>query len=241
MSYKDTKGVCRFCLKSFSGRSISGHITSCKVKKEKDFEAAKNKKKKDFIYHIKISGYKIYWLNIEMKDTKKLSDLDEFLRNIWLECCWHLSEFTINGIGYSYLEPEKSDIFGGMFAQRTKSMKYQIKDVLDAKDTFTYEYDFGSTTHLEGQVVAIREGYLKEPVKILARNNPLEFYCEQCEKPATELCIECGYFYCDHCLPKHECGDEMGMPVVNSPRMGVCGYTGELDFDDFSVNPEHYD
>ena len=110
--------------------------------------------------------------------------------------------------------------------------------MLDEKDTFTYDYDFGSTTRLEGQVVAIREGYLKEPVKILARNNPLEFYCEKCGKAATELCVECGIFYCDRCLPKHECGDEMGMPVVNSPRMGECAYTGEYDFDDFSVTSE---
>ena len=235
MSTNDTKGVCRFCLKSFSGRSMARHLTSCKVKKEKDFEAAKNKKKKDLIYHIKISGYKIFWLHIEIKGTKKLSALDTFLRNIWLECCGHLSEFTIDGTEYSYLEPEVSESLGGIFALPSKSMKYQIKEVLDVKDTFTYEYDFGSTTHLEGQVVSTREGYLKEPVKILARNNPLELFCKQCEKPATQICLECGYIYCDHCLTEHECGDEMTLPVVNSPRMGVCGYAGEYDFDDFAV------
>ena len=116
MSTNDTKGVCRFCLKSFSGRSMARHLTSCKVKKEKDFETAKNKKKKDLIYHIKISGYKIFWLHIEIKGTKKLSALDTFLRNIWLECCGHLSEFTIDGTEYSYLEPEVSESLAGMFA-----------------------------------------------------------------------------------------------------------------------------
>jgi hypothetical protein len=36
---------------------------------------------------------------------------------------------------------------------------------------------------------------------------------------------------CRFCL----CGEEMALPVVNSPRMGVCGYAGEFDFDDFSL------
>ena len=238
MSTNDTKGICRFCLKSFSGRSMARHLTTCKVKKEDDARAAASKKIKDLIHHIKISGYKIYWLHIEMKGTKKLSALDKFLRDIWCECCGHLSEFTIDGIGYTCPIPGESQIFGSSFGPPTKSMNTQLKKVLGEKDTFTYDYDFGSTTHLEGQVVTIREGYLKEPVKILARNNPLEFFCEKCEKPATELCVDCGYFYCDRCLLKHECGDEMGMPVVNSPRMGECGYEGEYDFDDFSVTSE---
>lgn len=79
------------------------------------------------------------------------------------------------------------------------------------------------------------KGYLKEPVKILACNIPLELFCKQCEKPAIKICLECGYLYCDHCLTEHECEDEMILSAVNSARMGVCGYAGEYDFDDFSV------
>jgi hypothetical protein len=33
-------------------------------------------------------------------------------------------------------------------------------------------------------------------------------------------------FFCDKCGKKHKSHDEMFLPVVNSPRMGVCGYTG---------------
>lgn len=211
------------------------HLTACKAKKEEYAKTSANKKEKDLIYHIKISGYKVYWLNIEMKGTNKLSDLDAFLRDIWLECCGHLSEFIIDGVRYSFTQDNGSGIYSDLFSKPEKSMKVQLKKVLGEKDTFTYDYDFGSTTHLEGQVVAIREGYLKKPVKILARNNPFELHCEQCEKTAYWLCIECEYFYCDRCLQKHECGDEMGLPVVNSPRMGVCGYNGESDFDNFSL------
>lgn len=31
---------------------------------------------------------------------------------------------------------------------------------------------------------------------------------------------------CERCAEKHHCGDEMWLPVVNSPRTGMCGYTG---------------
>jgi hypothetical protein len=40
------------------------------------------------------------------------------------------------------------------------------------------------------------------------------------------MCVECESFVCDQCQNSHECGEEMIMPVVNSPRMGVCGYAG---------------
>ena len=40
------------------------------------------------------------------------------------------------------------------------------------------------------------------------------------EKPEGEGWV------CDECAPKHKCGEDMLLPVVNSPRVGMCGYTG---------------
>jgi hypothetical protein len=31
---------------------------------------------------------------------------------------------------------------------------------------------------------------------------------------------------CQACAEDHECGEDMQLPVVNSPRVGVCGYAG---------------
>jgi hypothetical protein len=31
----------------------------------------------------------------------------------------------------------------------------------------------------------------------------------------------------DVCVKDHECGEEMLLPMANSPRAGVCGYTGQ--------------
>lgn len=227
---KKNEGICRFCMKSFWGSAMGRHLVSCKAKKQEDSKYATNKKIKSSIYHIKISAYKAYWLHIEMNAMATLSELDQFLRAIWLECCGHLSEFTINGIRY---ESSPSNDGWGM---ESKSMNIQLKKALNMKDKFNYVYDFGSSTYLEGQVFAEREGLLKEKVRVLARNNPYAFKCENCDTKATEVCTECQHFFCERCLAKHECSEEMALPVVNSPRMGVCGYCGESDFDNFTMS-----
>ena len=59
--------------------------------------------------------------------------------------------------------------------------------------------------------------------------------CGICTKePAVTICavhVYQGGFFCDKCAQQHEeeCEDFADcakMPVVNSPRMGVCGYEG---------------
>jgi hypothetical protein len=200
------------------------------VKRQKDEEAYTSRSKMDTIYHIKIYSHKPYWLHIEAKSIATLLDLDDFLRDIWLECCYHLSEFTINGIRYS--GSNSGDDWWGI---ESESMNIELRKILKVKDKFEYEYDFGSTTYLEGQIFAERKGILEDKIRILARNNPPKFECMDCNTEATRICMECNRFYCDQCLTKHECGDEMALPVVNSPRMGVCNYGGEYDSDDFNI------
>ena len=67
---------------------------------------------------------------------------------------------------------------------------------------------------------------VKGAIKVLARNEPPVIPCTVCQKPATQLCQECdcdgGAGLCDRCASKHECGEEMLVPLVNSPRAGVC-------------------
>ena len=231
MEYK-SEGICRFCLKTFAGSAMTRHLNTCKVKKKKDEQEAAKAKQKYPIYHIRISAGKYYWLHIEMKATSKLSTLDNFFRDIWLECCGHLSSFTISGVEYQEdtEQGEWNIFFGG---KESKAMSTKLSQALSVGGKFNYEYDFGSTTHLEGKVLGLREGILKEPVKILVRNNPYVIKCEECGKNATDFCCECEISFCEECLSEHECGEDMALPIVNSPRMGVCGYCGESDSDNF--------
>ncbi|MGZ8519503.1 MAG: hypothetical protein ACXWX7_05065, partial [Candidatus Binatia bacterium] len=68
-------------------------------------------------------------------------------------------------------------------------------------------------------------------VRLLARNEPLVWPCDDCQAPATVVCPFCidsgDGLFCDAHADAHEhAGEEVYLPVVNSPRMGVCGYTG---------------
>ena len=227
-----SEGYCRFCLKQYAGTGMARHLAACKTRKEKNESELKAGRKKNKIYHLKISGGKWYWLHLEMPAAASLAELDDFLRDIWLECCGHLSSFNIRGENYDSHEMMDTSTFGGSSNQ---SMSQRLYSVLTPKDPFYYEYDFGSTTKLDGQLLAVREGNLgSERIRILARNNPYIFACEDCGNDASGICVECERFVCDLCQDKHECGEEMILPVVNSPRMGVCGYEGPDTVDDWT-------
>ena len=168
----------------------------------------------------------MYWLHLEASANAALDDLDAFLRDTWLECCGHLSAFKIGGRSFSS-NPDPAGWWTDDEGTDTKLGK-----VLSPGMTFSYEYDFGSTTELTIKVASEREGPATgEPVKLLARNDAPEIPCSYCGKPASSVCAECVWepdagWVCDECARGHPCGEEMFLPVVNSPRVGVCGYAG---------------
>ena len=112
-----------------------------------------------------------------------------------------------------------------------KSMRVKIDKVLSPGQTCSYEYDYGTTTDLKLKVISEREVEAKgKAIQVLARNNQPMILCEVCGKPATSVCSQCIYddrgWVCDTCAEDHECGEDMLLPVVNSPRVGMCAYTG---------------
>ena len=96
----------------------------------------------------------------------------------------------------------------------------------------TYQYDFGSTTELMVKAMGHYRGVIKGKIQLIARNAQPIIPCDECStKPAAEICTECMWddagWLCEECAQTHECDEEMFLPVANSPRTGVCGYTGE--------------
>lgn len=162
-------------------------------------------------------------MHLAVPVTAPLRKLDDFLRDIWLECCGHMSAFEINGVRYA---SERID--------EEMSTNAPLSRVLDVETQFFYEYDFGSTTELALKVVALRgQGTPKGAVQLLARNEAPQISCSECDaQPATQICAECACngegegWLCEACAAAHECGEEMSLPVVNSPRVGVCAYSG---------------
>ena len=44
-----------------------------------------------------------YWLHLEIRGNDTLKDLDYYLREIWLECCGHLSSFDFGEVLYTQI------------------------------------------------------------------------------------------------------------------------------------------
>lgn len=228
------KGKCKYCGKEYTISYMNKHLSDCKARQ--DQLAAETGKKRCGYFQLAIypKYNKDYWLFIEIRDTATLKDVDTFLRDIWLECCGHLSAFNINGTSYEVMPEE--DFFWG---EPAKSMNYKLNTLLEKEMTIEYKYDFGSTTSLMITVVNYRIGYWKkEKLTILSRNNPYVYTCSKCgKKPAEVLCVQCLWegddpYYCEDCGIAHECGEDMLMDICNSPRMGVCGYCGSEKYPD---------
>ncbi len=214
-------GECRICGSTYTQRGISQHLKSC-VEKNRSEDDDQTR-----LYHLKAQSHTpIFWLHFEIESTSNLSVVDQFLRDIWLECCGHLSSFTIGEQRYS-VQPMEST-FGG---PPEKSVDVPVCEVLREGMSFDYVYDFGSSTHLDLKVIDTRMGPEPDgPVRLLARNDRPDFRCSNCDEPATRICPYCwdNNMFCEDCAPEHPCSDDIGtlLPLVNSPRSGVCGYTG---------------
>jgi hypothetical protein len=218
---KQPKGTCALCGYEGTKAALSKHLATCTLA----HDDPKLKAEKVFQIRIQAEGTNMYWLDLEFKQKASLLELDRFLRDTWLECCGHLSMFIIQGQHYMIPSPMEND-------PGDKSMDVQASKVLSAGLTFNHEYDFGTSTYLTLQVISEREGYFNSPIRLLSRNNPHTWTCCKCEKAATWVNSQDVYdsenpFYCNAHMKKHPDNDYAFLPTVNSPRMGMCAYTGE--------------
>lgn len=244
---QQSRGLCKYCGKEYTRGGMLRHLAACKERKLV-LDGQTGKRRCGYFELVICGKYDSdYWLIVEMRDTATLRDLDQFIRDIWVECCGHLSAFEINGEDYE-ATPDMGDFWG----EPSKSMNYKLKDVLSTGMQVGYEYDFGSTTELVIKVQGYREGvWKKDAVTILSRNHPPKILCSVCGENAAKWVLperfyEGDAFRCEDCLKKYSEADEepeeieedyfeeFYLPVCNSPRMGTCGYEGsELYPDDF--------
>ncbi|MGM0557286.1 MAG: hypothetical protein ACQEVA_12960 [Myxococcota bacterium] len=222
----DKKPTCRVCGGQYTARGLTRHLQSCLGETDDTQRTG---------YHLKISSawddYSMLHVLVDRFAT--FAALDSFLRGIWLECCGHLSSFMVGDVRY------EANAGGGDFGwgEPPRPMGTKVHKVLEHGLDFRYIYDWGSSTELEiscyGQrpwpaTLEEESPESREQVLVLARNEPPEIECEFCDSDAEFLCTDCQYGglpMCEEHADEHECGVFL-LPVVNSPRMGVCGYTG---------------
>ncbi len=339
-------GTCNFCGETLTKSNMTEHLQKCQARLSAGQEGHTQR-----LFHLFVEGtYRpSYWMHLELPAAVTLADLDDFLRAIWLECCGHLSEFTIKDTAYASIaeddwsmnlglldeeeeegganggpeqgQPSAEDIATQIASTLSTELHADLKDVpipqieeklvemlsenlppgvpslsspefrpflnymatalqqgtladeiedmeemeedeaemdvtldevLSVGETFSYIYDFGSSTNLSFHVVAEREGVIPAQligedessaedededeeedgleIIIMARNEPPNLLCHLCGQPATHVMAEYDALdeagLCAEHARQQDDPDEL-LPVVNSPRVGVCGYTGD--------------
>ena len=215
-----TKGPCVYCGKLMTSGGMAKHLGTCPQRlvqlDTSDGKAGTVQR----LYHLLVRDRysKQFWLHLEMNGSAKLKDLDVYLRAIWLECCGHMSKFTAKGWG-------TADIPSSWTAQRA----------FDVHPELIHLYDFGTTSETVIRVVGSREGkpLTRHPIVLMARNDMPEATCMECDARATHFCQECTIerdetgLLCAKCVEDHPCHNYgEPIPLVNSPRLGMCGYDG---------------
>jgi len=220
---KQSRGKCGFCGREMTKGGLSRHLSSCSQRQEATRTANQEPGKEQVIYHLLVRDAWLsdFWLHLEMNGSATLADLDHYLRAIWLECCGHLSRFSIGGWG------------GREIPKRSRA-----EQVFRPGVELTHIYDFGTSSETLIKVVGVREGkpLTSHPIALMARNDQPKARCMECEQPASWMCLECinelneTGMLCDEHVQDHP-HEAYGtpMPWVNSPRVGMCGYCGPAE------------
>jgi len=214
----ETRGTCAYCGGVVTRRGVDKHLAACQ-KRQAALQASNQPSETLWRLHLQGSYNHGFWLELEMRGSASLDDLDQYLRAIWLECCDHLSQFSLGGWRGSVVDMD-----------RKADHVFQLEMIM------RHEYDFGTPSETDIKVLGVSQGKpaTQNPLSLLARNQMPEQTCQECDQKAAWLCMECVYehgedvFLCDDHLENHE-HEEGPIKLVNSPRVGMCGYTGPAE------------
>lgn len=220
---KQSRGRCAFCGYETVKSAMGKHLAACPQRQAQLLRAEETKRKPEMLYHLRMQDAydHNFWLDLEVRASATLKDIDAYLRAIWLECCGHLSRFSIGGWDGDEIP---------------KSRRVDV--VFQYGAELTHIYDFGTSSETRIKVMGQRDGVplSTRPMVLMARNLMPEALCIECGQPAKYLCMEClinqsewGTLCAQHAETHPH--DDYGEPIelVNSPRLGMCGYTGPAD------------
>jgi hypothetical protein len=202
---------------------MARHLAACPQRQAQISSAAQTNRKPETLYHLRAQDAYAsdFWLDLEVRGAATLKDIDSYLRAIWLECCGHLSQFSVGG--WSGSEIAKSRRVDAVFGRGVE---------------VTHIYDFGTSSETKIKPIGQRAGVplTARPIVLMARNTMPEAACLECGQPAGFLCMECqiehelsGMLCPAHTRnhPHHDYGEPIAL--VNSPRLGMCGYDGPAE------------
>lgn len=167
------KGKCYYCGNEYQRRGMTRHLKACKARKEAlEGETVTESVALHGYYTIKVQDHwnDRFWMYVMVREDATFKLLDDFFRGIWLECCNHLSEFTV---GYdTFISDKGAGGFVDTFDEY--GMDVRLQGLLGEGDHFKYVYDFGESSHLDLNVMDYHGGLpMDGAIYIAARNLPV--------------------------------------------------------------------
>jgi hypothetical protein len=218
MTRQSSKGKCSFCGGSFAKAAMARHLKACNARAEGNDELAAKGSARRTIFHLQVQGLyqPMYWMHIEIPENATLKDLDDFLRETWLECCGHLSSFEIEGCTFISEKIEPGD----------RSMRIALGKAIAPGTKFEHIYDFGTSTELSLKVLSSREGLARGMIHPIsdaraAANQPPRFAASAStrapvgsarsvlESTSAERICSCPW----STLPESECAATLARPM----------------------------
>ena len=230
--------LCLICNKTFptkiGNKKFKNHLLKCCL----SHHPPTKKGVKFYSVSIKSTSNKnLYGLEILLPyDTGTFKDLDQLLRNKWLECCKHKSQLWIPVHGETVA---KANSFNS-YCIPSENFKWediasnQIGDSENISCCYIYDDEnptictiiFNGITTLSKDFQKKRTQYNDSKCIILAHNIPFEFPCSSCSnKNSSHIEFSTLSYKCSNCLDPHL----ENYLVCNSPRMGTCLYQLEND------------
>jgi len=214
MTPRNVLGTCLLCRTPVSKRGALRHVEGCL--RSTDWPAGIEP---SFLIRIQGRYEKAYWLVVLAHSDATLGDLDRLIRDVWVDCCGHMSAFSIGD--ETYLTDDDG-----------KGMAVPLSRLLSPECSFSYRYDFGSTTHLDLKVIGTTPAMPpKSPLCLLMRNSPPPIACGNCGDEAA-FCVDGDEYmdvYCRKCIHSADADPDCVEIIYNSPRWGVCGYVEDYN------------
>ena len=212
-------GICEYCGDTFTKRGMTRHLMSCPARK-KALDAAAHDKPIDWYVQMRVEAEGLeasYWMDLELRASGTMRSLDNYLRKHWLECCGHLSHFQ----------------YGPIWHGEPIAKGRRVGPAIPFDLPFYHIYDYGETSICTLRAIRVYRAprRTRNIVKLLAQNVPPVFPCMVCGEPATQFCTECRHEHhksgmlCDRHAAEHSHRNYGPLrPIVNSPRLAMCGY-----------------
>ena len=216
-------GICMVCGKELPVQDMQAHIAECIE------SIAVPDGEENMLLRIVGRDDPEYWMYIALKKDAQLAQLDKFLRDVWVDCCDHLSVFTAGG--KEYYSSHAREMEG-------HSMKLRLFEKNPDCTQLLYEYDFGTPTRLQIDVIGSFKAEKRHKKAIqLARNIQPQYSCIVCGAKAAYVSSRmdesiADSAYCEACGFDNEEIKSTLLPIVNSPRSGMCGYGAWMMDDD---------